>query len=150
MENDIDINKLLDDLFSDPESQKESCRAFDSLIEVYCHYYKKGDKILYEDYESEVWLKPLDITTKEFQRSQVTLVSGEKEWVEDYDVIFTEDNVMFEFRVLTTDNNPSSGMEYLLDNCGNEEIFREYLDDFIKYAELLKTKNLTIVKFLTA
>lgn len=147
---DINIDKLLDELFDDPESQKDSCRVFDSLVEVYCHFYKKNDKILYEDYESGVWLKPLDSTTIEFKRSQVTLMNGEKEWVENYDTIFTDDNVVFEFRVITTDNNPSSGMEYIIDNCGEKQIFGEYLDDFYKQAELLKTKNLTTIKLLTA
>jgi len=147
---DDDIDKILDELFQDPESQKESCRAFDSLIEVYCHYYKKGEKSLYEDCECEVWLKPLDSTIIDFKRSQVTLVNGEKEWVEDYDIIFAEDNIMFEFKVLTTDNNPFSGMEYLIDMAGEYDIFKEYLNDFYKHAEILKTKNLTTIKFLTA
>ena len=149
MENNIDWLDLNVKLTKDKSNKIP--QPFDCLVEVVCSYYKICDKILYEDYESAVWLKPLDETTFEFKRQQVESVSGEKHWVEDYDAIFTKDNVMFEFVPISLNTSIITGLSYEIDAVGEQEIFEYYLKDFYEYANKIKPKEVyEQVKILTA
>jgi len=108
------------------------------IVEVTAHFFKEGDIITYEDFESDCLFEtPFDETIENYKEplpegtDEITTITHR----ELGDVIFTKDNIVFSFNWVGVARCPMNATDYMVEECGIEDTFGEDLEYFVEIAK---------------
>jgi hypothetical protein len=103
----------------------------DSIVEFVGFFYKKGDKTSCDDFDDCLWEKPWEEVTEDDNDS----------------VIFKEDCFSMKVNSIVSlfDDTCQSGIEYMVDELGFNEVFKDFEEEIIKLG-LSKNKKLLEVQ----
>lgn len=99
----------------------------DSIVEFVGFFYKNGDKTCCDDFDNCLWEKYLEEVTEEHNEG----------------VIFKEDCFCMKVNSIVSlfDDTCRSGLEFMIDQTGFNEVFRDFEEEIIKLG-LSKNKKL--------
>ena len=124
----------------------------ESIVEVTIIFYDKGCKVRAEEVEQYCVLggRTWDQASREIpeeERKKTTAIGQMLPLEEQFDTEFTEDWIAFEF--CSVSECHESGLDYLVNGCGWEQVLEGCREDLLKLAPKRKDGEFS-VKFLTA
>jgi hypothetical protein len=128
----------------------------DCIVEVSIHYFKKGDKVFFKNIEHLCHLggDSVEDATDEIPETERTTkrLAWHNTIIDTYpDSVFNQDWTGFEFSLVGEGTkNWRCGVDYYIDNFGDEETFTPFRDDLLKLAQTVPPSKRNFVRVLAA